>query len=202
MFCVVLSVVVHRKENHPQAKPFQRAGGYWIGFLKFHPRAKSSLWAGGYWIGFFLHIVHPYEKSILPTQSRWLLRYSSMYISNEYKTTIFHIFQFYIRRTQQISLWTITAPRISHDDYQLSIKTTWYHKDDGIMETENTRRISHTMMIIYPRNSNDENDSRSWRWWYHGNRRFLRKKVYSKTSCVIFYIRSLVWYNKCKFHRI
>ena len=44
----------------------------------------------------------------------------------------FHIFQFLIRRTQQISQWTITAPRISHDDYQLSMKTTRDHEDDGI----------------------------------------------------------------------
>ena len=45
---------------------------------------------------------------------------------------IFHNFQFLIRRTQQISHWTITAPRISHDDYQLSMKTTRDHEDDGI----------------------------------------------------------------------
>ena len=48
--------------------------------------------------------------------------------------TIFHIFQFHIRRTQEISNWTITAalPRINyirrykknitHDDYQLTTK--------------------------------------------------------------------------------
>ena len=80
---------------------------------------------------------HPYEKS------RWLLKHSSMYISNEPKIltplcrkppTIFHIFQFIIRHTQLISHGTITAalPRINHirryekkithDDYQRSTK--------------------------------------------------------------------------------
>ena len=110
----------------------------------FFPHTKPFQRAGGYRIGFFVHIVHPYQKSILPTQSRWLLNYSSMYISNEQKTTpIFHIFQFYIRRTPQISHWTITAQ----------------HRESTIFE--NTRRISHKMMINYPRNPYDENDSRS-----------------------------------------
>ena len=64
-----------------------------------------------------------------------------MYNSNEQKNitllgrkppTIFHVIQFQIRRTRQISYWTITTPRINHirryeknithDDYQLSTK--------------------------------------------------------------------------------
>ena len=69
--------------------------------------------------------------------------------------TIFHIFQFHIRRKQQSSHWTITAtalPRIilirrdgkkiTHDDYQLSMKPIQRKRlkimkmMDGIMETE------------------------------------------------------------------
>ena len=59
IFCMVLSVVVHRKK-----------------FIHTQNHFKEQ-------VVFFLHIVQPYEKSILPTQSRWLLNYSSMYISNE-----------------------------------------------------------------------------------------------------------------------
>ena len=47
---------------------------------------------------------------------------------------------------------------------------------------EDTRRISHKMMINYPQNPYDENDSRSWK-----QKEFSRKKVYTKTWCVIFY---------------
>ena len=50
-------------------------------------------------------------------KSRWILNDSSMYISNELKTTaIFHIFHFLIRGIQQISHWTITTalPRRYH----------------------------------------------------------------------------------------
>ena len=31
-----------QEKIYPHAKPFQRAGGYWIGFLKIHPHTKSS----------------------------------------------------------------------------------------------------------------------------------------------------------------
>ena len=54
-------------------------------------------------------------------------------------------------------------------------------------------------------NSYNENDSRSWRCWYHGNdltteeKEIYSKRVYSKISCDILYIWSLVCYNKCNF---
>ena len=47
---------------------------------------------------------------------------------------------------------------ISHQRYTTNF-TLDYH--DNI-----TQKISHTMMINYPRNPYDKNDSRSWRWWY------------------------------------
>ena len=72
---------------------------------------------------------------------------------------------------------------ISHQTYTTNF-TLNYHNSI-------TQKISHPMMINYPRNPYDENDSRSWRWWstihendsrswrrwYQRNRRrFLRKK--------------------------
>ena len=113
-------------------------------------------------------------------------------------------------------------------------KTTRDHEDDGI-------RRYHTRWW----STIHKNDSRSWRWWYHGKRvyskisqkqleimkmmvsedithdedqlstktsqdpedggimeteeDFEEKRVYSKTTCVIFYIWSWVWYDICKF---
>ena len=67
--------------------------------------------------------------------SRKILRCKAKTSTKTKPPTIFHIFQFHIRRTEQISHWTITAtalPRtkhirryekkITHDDYQLSTK--------------------------------------------------------------------------------
>ena len=94
---------------------------------------------------------------------------------------------------------------ITHDDDQLSTKP-------HTTKTTRDQKISHTMMINYPRNPYDKNDSRSedithdddqlstkpirrkrlkikkmmvsWK-----QKKILRKKrVYSETSCVIFYI--------------
>ena len=49
IFCMVLSVVVHRKNYNkkinPYERPFQRAGGYRINFLRFLSYEKK---AGGY----------------------------------------------------------------------------------------------------------------------------------------------------------
>ena len=149
-------------KNHPRTIPFQRASGYGIGFLQF-----LSIWKKQVDIKIFHHI-----------HFKWVEKY---YVARQ-KTTnhFFAFFQFHIRRTQQISHWTITAeiPRINHfrryeknithDDCQLSTKPTRDHEDGGITETED----------------------------------FLRKRVYSKTWCVIFCISSLVYYDIWKFHRI
>ena len=69
---------------------------------------------------------------------------------------------------------------ITHDDDQLSTKTTQDHEDDGIMEKESLfEDITHDDDQLSTKTTQD----------HENRRRFLRKKrVYSKISCVMFYI--------------
>ena len=110
-------------------------------------------------------IVHRKKRKTIST-SRWLLNWFFTISFTRKKQVVIEIFihvhfklvenhqpfftfiQFHIRRTQQISHWTIKTalPRINHirryeknithDDDQLSTETTRDHEDDGIVETE------------------------------------------------------------------
>ena len=122
-------------------------------FLQF-----SSIWKKHVHIKLFIHV-----------HFKWVEKYCcfTRYQSKKNPPTIFLIFQYHIRRTQQnhhlsklvtgLSQHTTQYPtwwlstihendfrryekNITHDDYQLSTKTTRDHEDDGIME-QNRRRF-------------------------------------------------------------
>ena len=113
------------------AKPLQQVGGYWIGFLQFLPYEQSS-WLLDWF--FSTHCSSIWKKHLTNTKQvdiKLFIHVHFKWVENHHH---FYIFQFLIRRTQQIPHWTITtaSPRIPHDDYQLSMKTIWDHEDDGI----------------------------------------------------------------------
>ena len=100
-------------------------------------------------------------------------------------------FQFLIRRIQQILHWTITAALPQKISHTMMINYPWnpYDKNDSRLWRWWYQKISHTMMINYPRNPYDGNDSRSWRWKYHGNRRrFWEKREFIQRQRVLYFI--------------
>ena len=74
---------------------------------------------------------------------------------------------------------------ITHDDDQLSTKTNQDHEDDGIMEKESLfEDITHDDDQLSTKRLKIKKMMVSWK-----QKKILRKKrVYSKTSSVIFYI--------------
>ena len=155
---------------------------------KFIHTQKPSQRAGGYGIGLST-ISSIWKKQVdiklfIHVHFKWVEKYYCFLhtLLGKKPPTILHIFS------------------ISHQTYTTKIsKFTAHYPKSTIFE--DMRRILHTIIINYPGNPYNENDSRSWRWWYHGTeqKEILRKKVYSKTSCLMFYIWSWVCYDTCKF---
>ena len=159
--------VLNKKFIHMK-KPSQRAGAYWIGFFTI-----LSIWKKQVVIKLFIHVHFKRVEKYYCIHFQLLGKKST-----KNHQPFFHIFRFHIRRTQQVSHWTITTAlarinyirryekNITHDDYQISTKPI-QRKQLGIMK----------MMVSWEQNE------------------VMRKRVYSKTSCAIFYIWSLVCYN-------
>ena len=132
-------------------KPNQRSSGYRIGFLQFHP----------------------YEKS------RWMLKYSSTYIANEWKSiTISHVARQWTNTEANQQFFNIKPPTMFHIFsisyrtyttkinifYQIHIGLSQQHYPESTI-FKDTRRISHGQPIFPYK----ENEWKSWKWWYQGN---------------------------------
>ena len=128
-----------------------------IGIVNLHP-SKGTHWVCYIYENYFdsYGCVCPKRIGFLQFlsyhQSRWLIKNSSMYISKEKKNISL------LGRKPPLFFTFFIFSSDVHNKFHIGLSQQHY-PETAIFQ--DTRRISHTMMINYPRNPYDENNSRS-----------------------------------------